>query len=146
MDYVMTGIRRVVKLASTLVVLAALFSFSGTLSGQVVSETGSFDPNKFSDKQFVLYEKQLNALLKTRRDEEKAFVRGVVLAVREGKLPSKLVQTTYGWVRNKRPNTKYPFVFFERVLRLQAAKSKLASNVVPAFDYRVYRRVITPTR
>ena len=95
------------RIANQLLLLAVVFGFAVTAQAQV-SETGSFDPSKFGDKEFVLYERQLNALLKTRRDEEKAFVGGIVLAVRTGKLPAKLVQTTYGWIRNKRPDTKYP--------------------------------------
>lgn len=110
-----------------------------------INEPGSFVIERFSDAQFALYERQLNALLKTRRDEEKLFVNQVVARVKEGKLPPKLVQTSYGWVRNKRPGTKYPFVFFERVLRIQARKAELA-DVVPDFDYRIYRKVLTPTR
>ena len=72
-----------------------------------------------------------------RDDEEKAFVKVVVTNIREGKLPAKLVNTSFQWVRNKRPNTPYPFVYFERVLRLQAAKVKV-SEYVPPFDYGIY--------
>ena len=128
------------------VAMVAASGWCNSTEAQVVSEIGTFDPSKFGDKEFILYERQLNALLKTRRDEEKAFVRGIVLSVRAGKLPAKLVQSTYGWVRNKRPDTKYPFVFFERVIRLLAAREKLAPEIIPDFDYRVYRRIITPTR
>ncbi len=82
------------------------------------------------------YEKRLNAILRTRLDAEKEFVKQVVQLVREEKLPRKLVDTSFKWVRNKRPDTNYPFVYFERVLRLQAHRLKFE---IPPFDYDVYR-------
>ncbi len=97
-----------------------------------------FEPEKFNPAQFEEYERQLNALLKTRRDEEKTFVKEVVDKIRKGKIPSKLVSTSYKWVANRRPTTNYPFVYFERVLRLQAKKIKIEKEV-PAFDYNIYR-------
>ncbi len=116
----------------------------GTTSAQI-NGPGSFEPgNKFSDAQWKLYERQLNALLKTRRDEEKEYVNEVVENVKSGLIPYKLVATSYGWVRNKRPDTKYPFVFFEQVLRIQGKKAKLPKGAVPKFDYRVYRKLIVP--
>lgn len=82
------------------------------------------------------YEKRLNAILRTRLDAEKEFVKKVVQLVREEKLPRKLVDTSFKWVRNRRPDTNYPFVYFERVLRLQAKRLKYD---IPPFDYDVYR-------
>jgi len=96
-----------------------------------------FSPETFSADQFIEYERQLNALLKTRRDEEKAFVANVVRQVRLGRIPSKLVSTSYGWVRAKRPDTQYPFIYFEKVLRLQAQAAELESEI-PNFDLSVY--------
>ena len=97
-----------------------------------------FDPSQFNPAQFDEYERQLNALLLTRRDEEKEFIGKVVLQVREGKIPSKLVQTSYQWIRNERPNTNYPFIYFEKVLRLQAGKLKLEDDI-PPFDFSIYK-------
>lgn len=92
----------------------------------------------FTPEQFIEYEQQLNAILRTRRDEEKEFVGQVVRQVRLGKIPSKLVSTSYGWVRNKRPNTNYPFIYFEKVLRLQAKAVKLEKEI-PNFDLKIYK-------
>ena len=89
------------------------------------------------EARFDLYERQLNAILKTRRDEEKLFVKRVVDQVKLKKISSKLVNTSFQWVRNKRPGTKYPFVYFERVLRLQATKLELEDEI-PPFDYGIY--------
>jgi len=96
-----------------------------------------FEPDDFNPAQFEEYERKLNAILKTRRDEEKAFVAAVVEKVKTGKLPSQLVQTSFQWARNERPDTNYPFIYFERVLRLQAGKIDLAAEV-PPFDYSIY--------
>ena len=77
------------------------------------------------------------AVLKTRLNEEKAFVTAVMDKVRSGEIPEKLVETSYKWVLNRRPDTNYPFVYFERVLRLQGDK---AGIVIPPFDYDAYRQ------
>jgi len=96
-----------------------------------------FMPEKFEAKQFVEYERQLNAMLKTRYEEEKEFVAKIVAKVRLGKIPSRLVSTSYLWVRNKRPNTNYPFVYFERVIRIQAKAIGLEDEI-PKYDYSIY--------
>ena len=87
--------------------------------------------------QFIEFERQLNAILKTRRDEEKEFVGQVVNQIRLGAIPSKLVTTSFKWTRNKRPNTKYPFIYFERVLRLQAERLGMEDEI-PPFDFSIY--------
>jgi hypothetical protein len=91
------------------------------------------------DLRFEDYEERLQAILKTRRDEERNFVQEVVAKVKAGDLPERLVETSFKWVLNKRPDTKYPFVYFERVLRLQAKRVDLESQV-PRFNYNIYKR------
>ena len=86
------------------------------------------------------YERKLNAILKTRFDAEKKFVADVVDQVELEKIPSKLVSTSFDWVRKKRPTTNYPFVYFERVLRLQAERVGLEDEI-PPFDYNTYRSI-----
>lgn len=127
------SLKRIVVVNCCLFVAAVCFSVatSTTLVAQ------NFSTTTFSSSQFVEYERQLNAILKTRRDEEKRFVEQVVRQVRLGNIPSKLVSTSFGWVRNKRPGTKYPFIYFERVLRLQAQSANLG-NQIPAFDMSIY--------
>ena len=103
--------------------------------------TGSGDdflPESFTDAQFIEYERQLNALLKTRADEEKKFVNQIVMQVKLGKIPSRLVSTSYQWGRTKRPNTNYPFIYFEKVIRIQAKAMKLEKEI-PPFDYSIYK-------
>ena len=97
---------------------------------------------RFSDAaRFAEYERQLNAILKTRRDEERIFVAQIVSQVRDGKIPSKLVSTSFDWVHKKRPGTKYPFIYFEKIIRLQARQLEIQKEI-PPFDFSIYRRSV----
>lgn len=81
------------------------------------------------------YEQQLNAVLQTRLDEEKEFVAAVMELVKDGELPQTVVDNAFVWVRTHRGLSHRGFVYFERVLRLQADKLKIE---IPEFDYQVY--------
>ena len=105
----------------------------------------TFKPETFTQKRFDQYEQQLNAILLTRREEERLFISQLVARVRTGQLPSSLVQTSFQWVYKKRPRTKFPFIYFERVLRLQAARADIA-EVVPPFDFSIYTEFDTGVR
>ncbi len=91
----------------------------------------------FTPAQFAEYEQQLNAILRTSRAEEREYISNLVAQVRIGTLPSKLIATSFHWVKTKRPDTNYPFIYFERVLRLQAGKIGLEAQV-PPFDFSIY--------
>lgn len=65
-------------------------------------------------------EDRLKAGLRTRLPEEEAFVDRVAMLVRTGRLPAKLVDSTYIWAIERRK--EYPFPAFEKALRLQAGK------------------------
>lgn len=79
-------------------------------------------------------EERLNYGLKTRRPTEKAFIRKVVALVDAGKLKQKVVDESFFWVRREMeksrmgdPNarkhiSKYPFIFFQRVVTLNAKR------------------------
>ncbi len=95
-------------------------------------------PEKFTEAQFVEYERQLNVILKTRRDEEKQFVSKVVFLVRAGRIPSRLVSTSFQWSLKNRPDTSYPFIYFEKVLRIQSKALNLEKEI-PVFDYKIYK-------
>lgn len=134
------------------ILFAAIAYWAAPSYGQVgsvatdIAETASSDVPEDSavvKARFIEYERQLNAMLKTRRDEEKLFVAEVVNQIRLKKIPSKLVSTSFEWVRNKRPDTKYPFVYFERVLRLQAKRLQLGQEI-PKFNYRIYSQPTDP--
>jgi hypothetical protein len=66
----------------------------------------------------ISLEDQLKTGLRARRPEETEFVEEVVRLVNTGKLPRKLVDSTFIWAVRRRTN--YPFPAFERALRLQA--------------------------
>jgi hypothetical protein len=65
-------------------------------------------------------EEQLFAGLKLRRDEEKAFVAAVINLVETKRLPVSLVKSVFHWARRK--NSKTPFPYFERAMRLTAER------------------------
>jgi len=118
-----------------LVLMTLLFSVESFLP---MAAADDYMPETFSEAQFAEYERQLNALLKTRADEEKLFVSKVVTQVRLGRIPSRLVSTSYQWGRKNRPASNYPFIYFEKVLRIQAKALKLEDEI-PAFDYSIYK-------
>ena len=62
---------------------------------------------------------QLEFGLRARRPSEFAFIQRVVTMVKANQLPEKLVKSTFQWARHKKP---YPFPYFERALRIRAAK------------------------
>lgn len=84
------------------------------------------------------YEQKLNAILKTRSDQERLFIAQLVANVRAGTVPLKLVSTSFQWVRENRPLANYPFVYFEKVLRLQADRIGVAA-AIPPFDFEEFR-------
>ena len=62
---------------------------------------------------------QLENGLQARLPGEFAFIARVVEMVEANQLPLELVKSTFQWARRKKP---YPFPYFERALRLRAAK------------------------
>lgn len=67
-------------------------------------------------------EDQLNAVLRSRRPEEFKFIADVVAMVENDTLPLELVTSTFLWVKNKKKKEKFPWVYFERALRVRAAR------------------------
>ena len=65
-------------------------------------------------------EDRLKAGLRAQLPAEEDFIEKVVLLVRTGKLPGKLVDSTYIWAIERRK--EYPFPAFEKALRRQADK------------------------
>lgn len=62
---------------------------------------------------------QLESGLQARRDVELVFITRVVNMVEQDTLPLPLVLSTYQWARPKKPR---PFPYFERALRIRAAR------------------------
>ena len=62
---------------------------------------------------------QLEVGLRPRHPDDYAFIARVVTAVKNNELPLSTVRVTFNWARKRRP---YPFPYFQRAVRLQAAK------------------------
>jgi len=77
-------------------------------------------PRTTGGAEVISLEDQLKTGLRTRRPEEGEFVEEVVRLVNAGRLPRKVVESTYLWAINRRQT--YPFPAFERALRLRAEK------------------------
>lgn len=133
---------KIAKTACLLLVFVCAFGFASS-EQQAVAQT--FEPETFTEERFQKYEQQLNAILKTRRDEERKFIADIVAQVRAGRLPSKLIQTSFRWVQKKRPNTSFPFIYFEKVLRIQADRAGI-SETIPPYDFGIYRQFDNGTR
>ncbi|MGI9517461.1 MAG: hypothetical protein ACR2NP_10465 [Pirellulaceae bacterium] len=121
---------------STLLFVAA----PQNLQGQVepngpITERGQEQLRSKLDDFYSAYETQLQAVLKTRLRAEENFVLEVVLQVQKEEIPKSLVDSAWIWVREKRPTTNHPFIYFERVLRLQGQKVDVA---IPPFDRNIY--------
>lgn len=65
-------------------------------------------------------EDRLQAGLRTRLPAEKKFVEKVAMLVRTGRLPAKIVDSTYLWAIERR--TEHPFPAFQKALRIQASR------------------------
>lgn len=87
------------------------------------------------DKVWIKYERQLRAVVEARLVEEREFVAQVTYLIQQDQLPKQLVDSSWQWVRTRRPGTNSPFVYFERVLRLRAEK---AGFLIPPFSDRIY--------
>ncbi len=87
--------------------------------------------DQFSSARLQEYERQLNAVLKTRRTEERQFIKSLVGKIGTGEVSTEVVQTSFKWVRKKRPETTFPFLYFERVLRIIATQQGNGAAIPP---------------
>jgi hypothetical protein len=81
------------------------------------------------------YEATVIATLRVVRKEEVKFINDVFDLIRKGKLPQFVLDRSFLWVRKNRLYSPYPFIYFERVLRIYASRVKAE---LPAFDYEIY--------
>ena len=100
----------------SVLIAAAFFSAMVLAPPEIVLEPSAASAR--AQTQIADLEDQLSSGLLCRRPEEFAFVSHVVDLVEERVLPLQLVKETFQWARKKRP---FPFVYFERALRLRAA-------------------------
>lgn len=69
--------------------------------------------------------------LKARTPSEVLYLDQLSLAVDQGSVPADLVDGTFFWVRRHKMNTNFPFIYFERIMRLQAAKANIT---IPTYN------------
>jgi len=113
-----------VKLWSCFFVTFLLLAM-GIIAAPAVSQTTS-NIGPAQGRQVSL-QQQLTAGLKVITNADKAFINRVVLAVEQGRLPRKLVDSTFLWSRYRAARKSYtrrlrPIVYFQPALTLQAKR------------------------
>ncbi len=129
-----------IRTSLVLILLTAVFAGPGISTLVAQEQESGLTPRERDiesklTETFQKYEAQLQAVLKTRFAQEKDFVAEVVLFVQEEKIPKNLVDSAWLWVRQNRPFTNHPFVYFERVLRLLGQRADVP---IPPFDPSIY--------
>ena len=103
--------------------------------GFAFAATPALAQSQEKEKDLDRYEDTVNVILRTHLDEEKEYISLIFDKIKKGELPLKIVDRSLSWVKLNRDRAKYPFVYFERVLRIQAKKIRVS---VPPFDFSVY--------
>jgi hypothetical protein len=90
-----------------------------TVATGLTSGLALLPPQPATAAQVADLQEQLEFGLKTRRPAEIAFIARVVTLVEQDRLPLALVKSTFQWARPKQPR---PFPYFERAMRIRAAR------------------------
>ncbi len=107
-------------LCSLLVEIAFLNPFCASVRSEVAVDD-NVEPS-VARVEVANLKDQLNSGLRARRPEEFRFIANIVQMTAQGRLPIKLVLSTFHYVRTKKKDDKFPFIIFERVLRIRAAE------------------------
>lgn len=109
---------RSLQLPLTLAVVAVAFATTtpNLASGEDAVRQGSVSA------EIAGLQDQLNSRLKARRPEEFAFIALVVQKVQQDELPLELVNTTFQWVLKNKKKERFPFFYFQTILRIRAAE------------------------
>jgi hypothetical protein len=102
-----------------LLLVYAACSLSLTLADWTASSSAEPSPRRITIPVGDLKE-QLQSKLRPRSPQEFAFIDRVVSMVQRQQLPMNVVKVTFNWARKK--PTEYRFPYFQRALRIQAAK------------------------
>ena len=110
-----------------LVVLVHALTATPVVVGQITS------PRVLSSSRSTsaTLEEQLLNRLKATRDDQRAYIKHVVALTKTGKLEQKLVVAVERYALRR--NSKYPFPFFERALKYEAAKRRVVLPTVRNF-------------
>jgi len=95
-----------------------IFALAAMLVGAAVTAPAARAVDSNDAAADVSLADRLKAGLRARRPEEQDFLDGVARLVDTGRLPRKLVDSTYVWAIRRRQD--YPLPAFERALRLQS--------------------------
>jgi hypothetical protein len=115
--------RKTLKLA---VLVAAL-----TVTPVVVAQITSPRVLSSGRETSATLEEQLVNRLRATRDDQRAYVNHVVALTKAGKLERKLVVAVERYAIRR--NSQYPFPFFERALKYEAAKRRVVLPAVKNF-------------
>lgn len=96
----------------------AAAAFLGLLS--LGSHCRTEEPDEAPSRSAPTLEDRLTTGLKARRPEDVAYIGRVAELVRQGRLPEKMVGSTYTWAIRRRQS--HPFPSFQRALDLQAGR------------------------
>jgi hypothetical protein len=111
--------------------LAAALALAEQIDNLAIAATGPARPTLTpgSSHQGINFRDRLIAGLQARRGSEVEFIDAVVLKVRQGKLPERLVNQTFFWSRDRanRPGhnpagTQRPIIYFQPVMSAQAKR------------------------
>jgi hypothetical protein len=109
--------------------LAAALLLPDRIDNRALAATGPLRPNitPGSPRQGISFRDRLIVGLQARRGSEVAFIDDVVLHVRLGKLPERLVNQTFFWSRDRAKRTDFPkvgtqrpIIYFQPVMTRQA--------------------------
>jgi hypothetical protein len=120
--------RRRAAIATLLV--AAIFIFALVVRHACAAETQRVVIAPGRAQQVVSLRDRLVVGLQARLDSEVAFVELVVLQVRLGKLPQRIVDQTFFWARDRASisrngNSRRPIIFFQPAMRARAKRLRV---------------------
>jgi hypothetical protein len=118
--------------ASIILLLAAsTLTFAVVVRHAQAAETQRVIISPGRAQQVVSLRDRLVVGLQARLDSEIAFVELVVLQVRLGKLPQRIVDQTFFWARDRASisrngNSRRPIIFFQPAMRARAERLRVA--------------------
>lgn len=119
---------------TTAVCLFAIHAFPAVCSAQITATqrlSAAVDP-------IASLQEQLVNRLRAFDEEKREYIEMVVKKVREGELETRLVQAVHIYAIRRNPH--FPFPFFERALRVEAAKRGVALPTVRQYASTQFRR------
>jgi len=117
------SMRKTLKIAVLVAVLTATPSVVGQITSPRILSSGRSNSANL--------EEQLINRLRATRDDQRAYVKHVVALTKTGKLERRLLVAVERYAIRR--NSQYPFPFFERALKYEAAKRRVQLPTVKNF-------------